>query len=333
MSIKPELKSNIRQKSFSLSFDGPVRAKSFTGGDNLKFVFKDSKYDEAKTFRFIGTSEAKDRDNEIVLIDAWDFSNYKNNPITLWGHENRSLPIGKTVAILKDEVKKVIYFDIEFSESYDFAKTVKGLVEEGILRATSVGFRVNDWEWDEKSDALVFTKTELFEISIVNVPANQDAVIQDSKDLAIEEIKSAEADLANVIEQLRGDVESLRNQLQALNPSSNPESEPEPVGAGDETVEELPKTETDEGKEEVKTEVVAVLDDNMVAQIVAQVLAGLQAQAKVEEPEEEQTSEDEEEPKEEEGSAPESIEEGLVVVSIDELSETESFVIVTEEEN
>lgn len=334
------LGSPIRQKAFSLSLsDAPTKSKAFGGANNLSFIYKAKEYDESKTYRFIGTSEAKDRDNEIVLLDGWEFKNYEGNPIVLFMHDNRALPIGKTVGILRDEVKRVLYFDIEFSKSYDFAKTVEGLVEEGILRAVSLGFRVLDWEWDPKQEALLLTKNELFEISVVNVPANQEALIQEGKDAPIESTKAAD-DLANVVSQLKIELESLRNQLQALTPSSDPQVDVESDGEAETPNEELPKTnENDDTSKNEENPISATIDPTVVAAIVAEVLAKLNPQAdedpieetQVEDPKAEESEENASEV--EDTSEVESKEDELVFVSIEDLSETEGFVVVTEEEN
>lgn len=346
---KKELGSNIRHKtSLSLNSAPIVHSKAFENKANLNFVYKSSDYDEDKTYRFIGTSEVKDRDGEIVLLSGWDFSNYKNNPIVLWGHDGRSLPIGKTTAILKDEVNKCIYFDVEFSESYDFAKQVKSLVEEGIVRATSLGFRVTDWDWDDKTDALLLTECELFELSIVTIPANQDALLQEGKSVDDVNTKSVSEDLINVVSQLQVSIQEMQSQLSSAlaqssvsNPSDNGSGEPEPTGG------EIPKTEENNNIEQNEDldasknddpKPNATIDEASVALIVEAVLAKLNPKAdepkvdepKVDEPKGDEGNEDE---NGDGKSDPQPNEESLAIVSIEDLDETNSFVIVTEEEN
>lgn len=323
-------KNPIRYKTFSLALDTvPVITKGLSGTSNLTFAYKSADYDSDKSYRFVGTSEVKDRDGEIVLLDGWDFSNYKNNPIVLWGHENRQLPIGKVTAILKDETKRVIYFDVEFSESYTLGKTVQGLVEEGILRATSLGFRVLDWEWGENADAWLLTKCELFELSIVNVPANQEAIIEEtSKDVEDNQTKSVEKDDANVLNELREQIEALQLKVDALKPSSEGE-----VVEGEPLQEEpLPKTEEDDIS---KTNI--TIDEASVASIVEAVLAKLrESQEGTQEPTptpdavEEQVDPVVDNPTED----PTVEEEDTIsIVDIADLDDTVSFVIINEEEN
>lgn len=322
-----------------------MHSKAFENKASLDYVYKSSDYDEEKTYRFIGTSESKDRDGEIVLLSGWDFSNYKNNPIVLWGHDGRSLPIGKTTAILKDEVNKCIYFDVEFSESYDFAKQVKSLVEEGIVRATSLGFRVTDWEWDEKADALLLTQSELFELSIVTIPANQDALLQESKGVEDLNTKSASEDLINVVSQLQVSIEAMQNQLNALTQSSESNPKDDDDGELKSEGEEIPKTEEnnnieqedkgDESKEEEPTtQASTTLDAASVATIIVEaVLAKLNPKADEPSADEPKDGDQNEETNEDGKSDPKSEVDTLEIVSIEDLDETNSFVIVTEEEN
>jgi HK97 family phage prohead protease len=142
--------SLIRYKTFLPSEQAPMTSmneKSFK--DSLVKVFESKQgVDPNSIHRFVGTSEAVDRDGEVILAKAWDFTNYEKNPVVLWSHDRKALPIGKTVGIYTDEATKMTYFDIALSEGYPFSKDVKTLVEEGIIRATSVGFRVNDWMWE-----------------------------------------------------------------------------------------------------------------------------------------------------------------------------------------
>jgi len=50
--------------------------------------------DDNGTFDVIISTEDLDRSGEIVRQNGWEMTNYKNNPIVLWGHDYYSLPIG-----------------------------------------------------------------------------------------------------------------------------------------------------------------------------------------------------------------------------------------------
>ena len=55
------------------------------------------------------------------------------------------------------------------------------MVKEGILGAFSVGFRVKDADYIEETDGLRIKDAELFEVSVVSVPANQAAIFSVAK--------------------------------------------------------------------------------------------------------------------------------------------------------
>lgn len=345
---KKELLNPIRYKTFSLAPTSEFEVSKSLGSSKLVPVYTAKDKGDGATHRFIGTSEAKDRDGEIVLMDGWDFKNYNNNPIVLWGHNNKDLPIGKTVGILKDEVNKAIYFDVQFSESYDFAKTVKGLVEEGILKAVSLGFRVTDWEWSEKLDALLLTKSELFELSIVNVPANQEALIQDSEKSVDEEISTKSVDvesLANVIREMQETIQELQS---AMNPSSKGEPNQEIGDVGvTEDGEEIPEGTEPKMEEEpiLKTPDISAESIELIVQaVVARLQQAVEPEVK-ETPETPEANEDESKDEVDSEEVNEVVEPAEVVeeveeeeddsvtVSVDELNETDGFIIVNEEEN
>lgn len=133
--------------------------------------------DEEYTIDMIGSSEAKDRDGDIIKADGWDLANYKANPVFLWGHDHGGLPIGKAIKVKVNKKEKRLEFKIKFAvDEYPFAATVYRLFKSGFLNATSVGFMVKDWEYDEDLKAYVLLKNELLELSAVTVPANPEAL-------------------------------------------------------------------------------------------------------------------------------------------------------------
>src|ERR1700709_1763727 len=75
----------------SLAADIRARVKAFDFGavEKLRKAEK-----ENGTFDVIISTEDVDRSGEIVRQNGWELTNYKNNPIVLWGHDYYSLPIG-----------------------------------------------------------------------------------------------------------------------------------------------------------------------------------------------------------------------------------------------
>lgn len=146
------------------------------------FKTKANSIDEKNyTATFIISDESVDRQGEIIQQDGWDFKNYLNNPVVLFGHDSYDLPIGKTIDISVEDGKTLA--TIQFAaEMYDKAMTIWNMVKAGILNTVSVGFINKEYLDNQEQDNIVLTKNELLEISIVPVPANPNAIVLAAKD-------------------------------------------------------------------------------------------------------------------------------------------------------
>ncbi|MCK5019595.1 MAG: HK97 family phage prohead protease [Candidatus Peribacteraceae bacterium] len=124
--------------------------------------------------RIIASTEAVDRDGEVIKLDGWDLKNFKQSPMFLWAHNSRELPLGNIVNIKKNKKDGRLEGDIEWAspEANPFAQLVKAQFEEEIMNSFSVGFIPR--ERDEENWKII-TKAELLEISAVPVPANPEA--------------------------------------------------------------------------------------------------------------------------------------------------------------
>lgn len=130
------------------------------------------------SFTAVASSEVEDRQGEVVRQAGWNLKNYKDNPILLWMHEHDK-PIGKAERVWLDKTGKspVLKFKGMISTATEYGRAAKQLIEEGILKTFSVGFRPLEMEGSE------ITKAELFEISLVSVPANPEARLLAAKSL------------------------------------------------------------------------------------------------------------------------------------------------------
>ena len=136
---------------------------------------------EKREVTAIASKEITDRDGDIVRIDGIDIKNYKKNPVILFAHDHWGLPIAKAIKVWKEDNKflmvKMKFVEADISPMGD---TVYKLIQKDYLKSLSIGFRI-DWEKAErleKSNGYDFKSTELFEISIVPVPANPAALVQ-----------------------------------------------------------------------------------------------------------------------------------------------------------
>lgn len=127
-----------------------------------------------------------DRGNDIIDPKAWELDNFKKNPIILFNHGFDTLggtPVGRATQIKPTEDGLFLKVRLSNSEAPGI-KMVRDLVEERILRAFSVGFepkqteKAEVGEGDSAKQINRITKAELFEVSIVGVPMNQDSLFE-----------------------------------------------------------------------------------------------------------------------------------------------------------
>ena len=113
-----------------------------------------------------------DRHGESIVQAGWDLENYKRNPVVLWAHNNYEFPIAQMTEIGPDADGNLAG-KMKFAvEEYDKAETAFKLMSGKFLRAFSVGFANNVYEVEQNDDIVKLTENELFEVSVVNVPAN-----------------------------------------------------------------------------------------------------------------------------------------------------------------
>jgi HK97 family phage prohead protease len=128
---------------------------------------------------YVLSDETIDRMGDIIEADGWDFTNFKKNPIAL-GFHRPDFPIGKwaNLHITKD---KELRGKLELAPKGTSPRLdeVRALVEAGILKAVSVGFKPIDSMPINPKDPWSgsrFMKQELVECSLVSVPANANAI-------------------------------------------------------------------------------------------------------------------------------------------------------------
>jgi len=134
---------------------------------------------EDRTYEFTASTSNQDRDGEVIEASGWDLKNFKKNPVIMYAHDYRSLPVGRAPRIWVSsdgKLKNTVEFPSE--GTYEFADIVERLVDKGYLKTESVGFIPKKWEDgdSEKAPKRTYTKQELLEISIVPIPSNPDAL-------------------------------------------------------------------------------------------------------------------------------------------------------------
>jgi len=119
-----------------------------------------------------------DRNGFTTDMDGWDLTNFRANPVILFAHQDRQLPVGRahTIGIVNDQMLG----DVEFA-SHERARDIDRLVQDGFLIATSVGFLTLDFDFLFEEGHFFPTgihsrKQELVEVSIVPIPADPGAL-------------------------------------------------------------------------------------------------------------------------------------------------------------
>lgn len=123
---------------------------------------------------FVLSDGSLDRHGTRINPSGWVLSAFKRNPIALFGHSS-VFPIGRweNVRVERDRlVGKLVLAAEGTSARID---ELRKLVEQGILRAVSVGFSVIEWGTPGKSDYDI-EKQELHEVSLVSVGSNTNAL-------------------------------------------------------------------------------------------------------------------------------------------------------------
>jgi len=136
------------------------------------------------------TTAVCDRDGEVVIPAGVNSKEYEKNPVLLLQHSYWGMPLGKCVALRREDeriVAKFVFASRPENHPADeewMPETVFSLFQQGVLRAFSIGFiptetrPANDRDVEKFGGATrrVISKSKLLEVSVVTVPANQEAV-------------------------------------------------------------------------------------------------------------------------------------------------------------
>jgi HK97 family phage prohead protease/HK97 family phage major capsid protein len=134
--------------------------------------------EEVHGMDFVLSDATPDRMGDIIEVEGWDLENFKRNPIALFNH-NPNFPIGKWKNLRTDSDALKGYLELAPKGTSERIDEIRRLIQAGILKAVSVGFRPIDSTPINHKDpwsGMRFTKQELVETSLVAVPANPNAL-------------------------------------------------------------------------------------------------------------------------------------------------------------
>lgn len=138
---------------------------------------------ETRVVPFVFSDDSVDSYNDRIDAKGWQFDRSGAGTICLFGHDPSKVEniIGRAHNVRVEGNQ--LLGDITFAtkEENPNAEVVFQLVSKGFLNSCSVGFQPIEWRQakdPKRPGGLDFTKQKLLEISIVGIPANENAVAQ-----------------------------------------------------------------------------------------------------------------------------------------------------------
>jgi HK97 family phage prohead protease len=182
-------------KKIEVSVDEVLDArKDFSDGEGGIYkahISPRSWNDEERSAIFVMSAETEDRYRDIVVQSGIDTTHFEKNPVALFGHRSWDMPIGtwSDLRMVKASPRRTegkLTFTAEGTD--DMADRTARNVKAGVLKACSIGFRPRmvekildpegNWTYGYK-----FAESELFECSVVSIPAVREALIKGAGNL------------------------------------------------------------------------------------------------------------------------------------------------------
>ena len=166
-----------REAPTRLAADGYVDRSTVPGTDGAAL---DRGIDiERRSVDYICSTESLDS-HGTVLRQNWRLDRYGRNPVVLFCHNSRSIPVGtaSNVRVENGQLKARVTFAT--ADVCEEAEECWRAVKAGLLRGISVGFLAHSHRWEMTDDVeqLVLDDLELLELSVCAVPSNPDTLAQ-----------------------------------------------------------------------------------------------------------------------------------------------------------
>jgi len=129
-----------------------------------------------------------DREGDTIAPDGWRLDNFNRGGSVLWSHLRSEPPIGRPLRtwVDGDALKSTAQFTSR--DENPFGYMIYGLAKAGYSRSASVGFRALKYAENRERGGWYptdFLEQELTEWSVVNVPANPNA-LQEARSLGVD---------------------------------------------------------------------------------------------------------------------------------------------------
>nr|WP_136252870.1 HK97 family phage prohead protease [Ningiella ruwaisensis] len=157
----------------------------------------------------------KDSYSDIVVKGAFQKSldKWKSKsgfPAMLWQHKMDE-PIGIYTEMSEDEVGLKLKGRLLIDDD-PLAKRAHAHLKAGSITGLSIGYSLNEYDYDSEKDAFILKDIDLWEVSLVTFPANEEARISDVKTA----LKTGEIPQPALFERCLRDVGLTRSQSKAF---------------------------------------------------------------------------------------------------------------------
>jgi len=199
--------------------------------------------EENYTLSFVFSTGETDRQGQVVDQSTFKLSSFLENPVVLFAHDHNRPAVGNVVDIGFGDTGN-LEGKIKFAaEEYEFARVLWSLYKNGFMRAVSIGFQPEEIQGNGEGDVLL--GNELYEVSLVNVPANARSLAKEKGiDIAPleEEEKRVAKNQAEVLEKLRQEARKMIKEIDSIieptkeahqTPPPAEKTAPEEVESGD----------------------------------------------------------------------------------------------------
>lgn len=119
-----------------------------------------------------------DNQKDIIAPGSFTDSLKRRKVALLWQHNTKD-PIGKILRLTENSfgLMTTAQLNLELQK----AREIYSLIKKGIVNSLSIGYRVVTSRRDKRSGIRIITKIDLWEISLVTFPANEQATISHVK--------------------------------------------------------------------------------------------------------------------------------------------------------
>jgi HK97 family phage prohead protease len=154
---------------------------------------------------FVFSLATPDRIGDIVEPAGWKLANYLKNPVMLWNHDSKSMPIAKATEMGVVNGKLRGRYEFAPEDVNPLGPRVKAAFEKGFLSGVSVGMVPVKFK-HLNGRGLHFIEQELVEVSAVPVPAHGETLVVRALGMSLEALrgKRPPTDLEARLARMRG---------------------------------------------------------------------------------------------------------------------------------